>query len=144
MITLIFWSFCINSYSSKNVLYLCSSFHAINNVYTNLSTKLYDKRDDLNFSIVNFPYLCSNKPWSPAYAVFVSYLIIYARMTCSTYKQFLQRGKLLTYYFIKQDHQQSWSKFQSFAVDIGPCQKIQFSAISNADCCFSYFMSIHY
>ena len=38
----------------------------------NLTTKLYDKRDDFNFSIVNFPYLCSNIPSSPAYGVFVS------------------------------------------------------------------------
>ena len=32
-----------------------------------LTTQLYDKRDDFNFSIVNFPYLCSNNPASPAY-----------------------------------------------------------------------------
>lgn len=25
-------------------------------------TKLYDKRDDFNFPIVNFPYLCNNIP----------------------------------------------------------------------------------
>jgi hypothetical protein len=25
-----------------------------------ITTQLYDKRDDFNFSIVNFPYLCSN------------------------------------------------------------------------------------
>jgi hypothetical protein len=25
-----------------------------------LSTKLYDKRDDFNFLIVNFPFICSN------------------------------------------------------------------------------------
>jgi hypothetical protein len=27
-----------------------------------ITTQLYDKRDDFNFSIVNFPYLCSNIP----------------------------------------------------------------------------------
>ena len=48
-----------------------------------LTTKLYDKRDDFNFSIVNFTYLCSNIPSSPAYGVFVSQLIRYAR-ACST------------------------------------------------------------
>ena len=31
-----------------------------------LTTQLYDKRDDFSFSIVNFPYLCSNIPPSPA------------------------------------------------------------------------------
>ena len=50
----------------------------------NLTTKLHDKRDDFNFSIVNFPYLCSNIPSSAAYGVFVSQLIRYAR-ACSSY-----------------------------------------------------------
>ena len=31
-----------------------------------LTTQLYDKRDDFNFAIVNFPYTCSNIPLSPA------------------------------------------------------------------------------
>jgi hypothetical protein len=37
-----------------------------------LTTQLYDKRDDFNFSIVNFPFLCSNIPISPVYGVFIS------------------------------------------------------------------------
>ena len=32
-----------------------------------LEVKLYDKRDDFNFNIVNFPFLSSNIPQSPAY-----------------------------------------------------------------------------
>jgi hypothetical protein len=32
-----------------------------------LRTKLYDKRDDLNLPIVNFPFICSNIPAAPAY-----------------------------------------------------------------------------
>jgi hypothetical protein len=32
-----------------------------------LRTKLYDKRDYFNFSIVNFPFICSNIPAAPAY-----------------------------------------------------------------------------
>jgi adenylate kinase len=32
-----------------------------------LRTKLYDKRDDFNFPIVNFPFICSNIPAVPAY-----------------------------------------------------------------------------
>jgi hypothetical protein len=27
-----------------------------------LKTQLYDKRDDFNFPIVNFPFICSNIP----------------------------------------------------------------------------------
>jgi hypothetical protein len=60
-----------------------------------ITTQLYNKRDDFNFSIVNFPYLCSNIPASPAYSVYISQLIRYAR-ACSTYDQFLVRGSLMT------------------------------------------------
>ena len=35
-----------------------------------LHTSLYDKRDDFNFHITNFPFLSSNIPSSPAYGVF--------------------------------------------------------------------------
>jgi hypothetical protein len=31
--------------------------------------KLYDKQDDFNFSIINFLYLCTNIPISPAYGI---------------------------------------------------------------------------
>ena len=34
-----------------------------------ISTKIYDKRDDFNFKIINFPNMCSNIPTSPAYGV---------------------------------------------------------------------------
>ena len=40
-----------------------------------LHTSLYDKRDDFNFHITNFPFLSSNIPSSPAYGVFISQLI---------------------------------------------------------------------
>ena len=60
-----------------------------------LNTSLYDKRDDFNFHITNFPFLCSNIPSSPAYGVFVSQLIRYAR-ACSKYDGFVTRAKRLT------------------------------------------------
>jgi hypothetical protein len=38
-----------------------------------LRTKLYDKRDDLNFPIVKFPFICSNIiPAAPVYEVYIS------------------------------------------------------------------------
>jgi hypothetical protein len=39
-------------------------------VETILRTKLYDKRDDFNFPIVTFPFICSNFPAAPAYGVY--------------------------------------------------------------------------
>ena len=37
-----------------------------------ISTKIYDKRDDFNFKIINFPNMCSNIPDYPAYGVYIS------------------------------------------------------------------------
>ena len=66
-----------------------------------LLTSLYDKRDDFNFKIVNFPYMCSNIPESPTYGIFVSQLIRYARSS-SIYSDFLIRSILLVTKLKKQ------------------------------------------
>ena len=60
-----------------------------------LSTKLYDKRDDFNFPIVNFPFICSNIPAAPAHEVYTSQWIRYSR-ACNFYQDFLDRGLMLT------------------------------------------------
>ena len=60
-----------------------------------LRTKLYDERDDSNFPIVNFPFICSNIPVTPAYRVYISQLIRYSRAGRS-YHDLLKRGLLLT------------------------------------------------
>jgi hypothetical protein len=43
-----------------------------------LRTKHYDKRDDFNFPIVKFPFICSNIPTAPAYGVYISQMILYS------------------------------------------------------------------
>ena len=60
-----------------------------------LTTRLYDKRDDFNFPIVNFQFLSSNIPSAPAYGIYVSELIRYAR-ACSNYQDFMGLGKVFT------------------------------------------------
>ena len=40
-----------------------------------LRTSIYNKRDDFNFHITNFPLLSSNIPSSPSNGVFISQLI---------------------------------------------------------------------
>ena len=59
-----------------------------------LLTSLYDKRDDFNFRIVNFPYLSSNIPSSPAYGVFISQLVRYSRSS-SGYTDVIKRSSHL-------------------------------------------------
>ena len=41
----------------------------------NVSTKIYDKRDDFDFEIVNFPFLDGDVPRSTSYGVYISQLI---------------------------------------------------------------------
>ena len=63
--------------SSASFLDLCFEFDDSGQ----LSTKMYDKRDD---------YMCSNIPDSPAYGVYISQSIRYARAS-SNYSDFLKR-----------------------------------------------------
>jgi hypothetical protein len=46
-----------------------------------LRTTLYDKRDDFNFPIVSFPFICSNIPAAPAYVVYIGQTTIYKTYT---------------------------------------------------------------
>ena len=57
-----------------------------------LRTKLYDKRDDINFPILNFPFICSNIPAAPAYGV---YIYIYIRRSYIPELVFLIRISLI-------------------------------------------------
>ena len=41
-----------------------------------VSSKIYDKRDDINFEIVNFPFLDGDVPRSPSYGVYIFSLFV--------------------------------------------------------------------
>ena len=60
-----------------------------------VSSKIYDKRDEFNFEIVNFPFLDGDVPSSPSYAVYISQLIRFERM-CSNVDVFNNRNLFLT------------------------------------------------
>ena len=66
-----------------------------------LKCRVYDKRDDFNFNIVNYPFMESNIPINPAYGVYVSRLIAFARI-CTDFKDFAERHKLLASKLLKQ------------------------------------------
>ena len=57
-----------------------------------LYTSIYDKRDNFNFHITNFPFLSSNI--SSSLVFFISQLIRYAR-TCSSYECFIGKARRL-------------------------------------------------
>ena len=52
-----------------------------------VSSKIYDKRDDFEFDIVNFPFLDVDVPRRPSYGVYISQLIRFARV-CSHVNDF--------------------------------------------------------
>ena len=50
----------------------------------------YDKRDDFAFPIVSFPHMDNNIPANPAYGVYISQLVRYARI-CTSKVDFINR-----------------------------------------------------
>ena len=53
-----------------------------------VSSKIYDKRDDFDFDIVNFPFLDSDVPRSTSYGVYISQLFRFVRV-CSHVADFI-------------------------------------------------------
>ena len=68
-----------------------------------VETKIYDKRDDYNFVIVNFPFLDGDVPRSTSYGVYISPLIRYARVS-SHVDDFNTRNKVLTAKPLRQEY----------------------------------------
>ena len=68
-----------------------------------VSSKIYDKRDDFNFEIGNFPFLDGDVPRSPSYGVYISRLIRFARV-CSNVDDFNNRNLFLTAKLLKQGY----------------------------------------
>ena len=80
-----------------------------------VSSKIYDKRDDFNFEIVNFPFLDGDVPRSLSYGVYISQLIRFARV-CSNVDDFNNRNLFLTAKLLKQGYRyhkirKAFSKF---------------------------------
>ena len=66
-----------------------------------VSTIIYDKRDDFNFDIVNFPFLDGDVSRRPSYGVYISQLFRFSRAS-SHVTDFNYRNKLLTAKLLKQ------------------------------------------
>ena len=63
--------------------------------------KIYDKRDDSDFEIVNFPFLDGDVPRAASYGVYISQLIRFARVS-SHVTDFKTGNKLLTAKLLNQ------------------------------------------
>ena len=65
------------------------------------SSKIYDKHDDIDLDIVNFPFLDGDVPCSTSYGVYISKLIRFARVS-SHVAVFNARNKSLTANLLQQ------------------------------------------
>ena len=75
-------------------------------LYSNLSIHndvVYDKRNDFNFDIVNFPLLDGDVPQRPSYGIYISQLIRFARAS-SHVTDFNNRNKFLTAKLLRQGY----------------------------------------
>ena len=84
--------------------------------------EIYDKRDDFDFNIVNFPYLDSDVPRSTSYGVYISQLIRFARVS-NHVDDFNTRNKVLTAKLLRQGYRyniirKAFSKFYQRHFDI--------------------------
>ena len=77
-----------------------------------VSTKIYNKRDDFDFEIVNFLFLDGDVPGSTSYGVYISQLIQFLRAS-SHVADFNTRNKLLTQKLLKRYYKlcKTFSKF---------------------------------
>ena len=80
-----------------------------------VSTKMYDKHDDFDFDIVNFPFLDGDIPCATSYGVYISQLIRFARVSRHV-ADFNTRNKNLRTKLLKQGYRyhklrKTFSKF---------------------------------
>ena len=68
-----------------------------------VSTKIYDKRDDSDFDIVNFTFLDGDVPQRTSYGVYISQLIRFTRAS-SNLSDFKCRNKALTAKLLRQGY----------------------------------------
>ena len=66
--------------------------------------KIYDKCDDFDFEIVNFPFVDGDAPCSTSYEVYISQLIHFARVS-SHVADFNTRNNFFTQKLLKQGYQ---------------------------------------
>ena len=96
-----------------------------------LKSKLYDKRDDFSFPIVNYPFIDSNIPKNPAYGVYVSRLVCFSR-ACSDFNDFVSRHNTLVKKLVHQGYEvkllrKAFKKFMICHKDLVSCYNIQLS-----------------
>ena len=87
-----------------------------------VTSKIYDKRDDFSFDIVNYPHLDGDVPRRTSYGVYVSQLVRFAR-ACNNVSDFTARNQTITGKLLKQGYRyhklcRSFAKFYRRNADL--------------------------
>ena len=111
-----------------------------------VSSNIYDKRDDFNFEIVNFPFLDGDVPRSTSYGVYISQLIRFARV-CSNVDDFNNRNLFLTAKLLTQGYRyhktrKAFSKFYHRHSELSVKYNIGLKTLLNKAYQNLYFMVI--
>ena len=91
-----------------------------------VSSKIYDKRDDFNFEIVNFPFLDVAVPRSSLDGVYISQLNIRFARVCSYVSDYHNRNQFLTAKLLKLGNRyhkiiKAFSKFYHRHFELPDC-----------------------
>ena len=87
---MIYWYY--NNTSDKETSFLDLNIKVIG---SDIHTSVYDKRDDLGFPIVNFPWLSGDVPRLPSYGIYISQLVRFARC-CTSVLDFHSKNLQIT------------------------------------------------
>ena len=91
------------SFKSRILLTLKSLLLTLTFTLKSTTTEDKKKNHDFIFPIVNFSFISSNIPASPAYGVYISQLVRYSR-AYAQYSDFIDRVQLLTQKLLKQGY----------------------------------------
>ena len=102
-----------------NATFLDINLKIVNNI---LETSLYDKRDNFDFSINNFPILSGNIHFKRSHGIFISQLIRFSKV-CMDKNDFIMRckrmvNKLCQQFFNKDLLKQKFSSFYDKYYDL--------------------------
>ena len=84
-----------------------------------IETSVYDKREDFDFKIINFPWLDGDVPKLPSYGIYISQLVRFAR-ACTDVTDFHHKNRQLTEKLLHQGYrfhklvQTFWKFFKNY------------------------------
>ena len=96
-----------------------------------LHTSIYDRRDEFDFHITNFPFLSSNISSSPTYGVFICQFIRYASYECFILRARRLSSKLLKQGYLVERLKSSFRKFYGRYGDLIQQYEVSLSQLLN-------------